>query len=1464
MTITITGSNDVASLSSGSSALVEGDGSLQTSGALVLVDLDGTAASVVAKSGVAGSYGSFSIDGSGQWSYATNGAQNQLNAGQVVSDVFAVSTSDGGSATVTITITGTNDVPVITNGLAALAGTVIEAGSSDDGVVVAGTASITGSLLAIDGDGSATKAWTIVGSPSTSYGRIAIDSATGVWTYRLDNSVAATQALKEGETVTQSYLARVTDDFGASVDQTITVTIQGSNDLPLLGSGNLRTGITELNEGNASENNYTHIRTGSIGFSDPDGSDSQMVMVAQGGSNYRGIFTPSILSGVDGKEASVAWTFSVADADLDGLDAGQVISQTYQLKLMDGAGGLSNTQVVTVTLAGSGDVPVAARFEVRQGEQINGILPANLLPAGAGTGPLTYSLAALQVGSVSYPVPPWLSINASTGRLSGSPPATAVGEQTLALVATDAVGGRTTANVTIVVSNVNDAPSVTAAARSSITTDEDVPLQFDVSSWFNDADLDLLDNTGALLDGLTYGLENSGGGVASASNWFRIDPTSGVTQLSATNNEVGQRALQVKATDRNGVSAYVTTVVSVRNSNDAPELNATAAASFSRRVLAEDSLFRLEIPTDLFSDPDQLHNPAERIQLSVLQADGSALPQGWQFDAASGVISGSSVGLLANNLLIGAKDSSLASASSSHTLNLAVNRLASSPLISLLNSSPQVLEGGVLRLSDSFGVSNADPDSEQLTFLLEASGGPSLELVRLDSSSHPLGVVAATRSGHWELSSLDGLGLRTTNPDLAGSISLIVSATSTETLGGASATTSSSFNASFIPVADAPGWVLSNAGTTSWPDPLARPQLGTALTAQLQDQDGSESLRYRLSWADSVNNLSVTDPSGKVLGISGHQQVLLSAAEWAQAILVQEGGDGSPIDLSVVAIATENANADSREGDSKLIRWAATPQLSPGPFAITPLLSQINRYEGGEASARQRSPLELDLAIPAGARSVQLEFTLPEGSSVLDGNRVSQTSPGLNGSATVILSYDVAATLGQAKPWEHLSVVAPEGFKGPWQASVRLLSSARTLASDPFGRASFAEDLSRRLAVVSGAVDLTLSVLAQARQPDLAASYDPATQQLRITLQRGHSLAGAFDGQEALALVVRGVPDGMVLVDASNKPVGATDAYGTTVLINREAVAADRASQAETLDLFLIRRGTASGDGAASGEGSAPLTGSLSLALTALLPEEQQGGDSRSAASEVQVLLAGSSSIRELTAIDPLMLDLDGDGLALTNLQASSVSFDMLGLGLPFPTAWLSPEGSGKDAFLVVDRNGDGLIRSISELLSEYFGSSDGRRTAASGLEALGRFDSNADGRVDSADGAWSSLQLWFDDGDGRSEAGELVPLASRLTSISLWLGSPLSQVVVEQPAWAAGNQILRSAAATTTATATPTATPTTTATPTATPAAPARISSGKGASLWRRSAATALAPARKPVLRSRCGPWCGPSTTAP
>jgi Ca2+-binding RTX toxin-like protein len=114
------------------------------------------------------------------------------------------------------------------------------------------------------------------------------------------------------------------------------------------------------------------------------------------------------------------------------------------------------------------------------------------------------------------------------------------------------------------------------------------------------------------------------------------------------------------------------------------------------------------------------------------------------------------------------------------------------------------------------------------------------------------------------------------------------------------------------------------------------------------------------------------------------------------------------------------------------------------------------------------------------------------------------------------------------------------------------------------------------------------------------------------------------------------------------------------------------------------------------------------------------------------------------TISDPLVLDLDGDGVEMTDINTTTVYFDTNLDGLVERVGWVAPD----DGLLARDINGDGLINNLSEL----FGS-----TTKDGFTALAEFDSNADGKIDASDTIWSSLRVWQDaNTDGDTGPGEL------------------------------------------------------------------------------------------------------------
>lgn len=132
--------------------------------------------------------------------------------------------------------------------------------------------------------------------------------------------------------------------------------------------------------------------------------------------------------------------------------------------------------------------------------------------------------------------------------------------------------------------------------------------------------------------------------------------------------------------------------------------------------------------------------------------------------------------------------------------------------------------------------------------------------------------------------------------------------------------------------------------------------------------------------------------------------------------------------------------------------------------------------------------------------------------------------------------------------------------------------------------------------------------------------------------------------------------------------------------------------------------------------------------------------------------------------VDPLVLDLNGNGVELTSLEESSTFFDLDSNGMAEKTGWVT----GGDALLAMDLDGDGMIGSGRELFGDQTVMPDGT-LASHGFAALQALDSNGDGSIDAADNQFTDLRVWHDaNGDGISDAGELATLEDHgVTSIS-------------------------------------------------------------------------------------------------
>ena len=124
------------------------------------------------------------------------------------------------------------------------------------------------------------------------------------------------------------------------------------------------------------------------------------------------------------------------------------------------------------------------------------------------------------------------------------------------------------------------------------------------------------------------------------------------------------------------------------------------------------------------------------------------------------------------------------------------------------------------------------------------------------------------------------------------------------------------------------------------------------------------------------------------------------------------------------------------------------------------------------------------------------------------------------------------------------------------------------------------------------------------------------------------------------------------------------------------------------------------------------------------------------------------------TVRDPLVLDLDGDGIE-TLAADGSVLFDHNSNGIRTATGWVKSD----DGLLALDLNGNGTIDSGRELFGDNTLLRNGQ-TAANGFVALSELDHNKDGAINAADAVFSDLRVWRDlNADGISQKNELFTL---------------------------------------------------------------------------------------------------------
>ncbi len=110
--------------------------------------------------------------------------------------------------------------------------------------------------------------------------------------------------------------------------------------------------------------------------------------------------------------------------------------------------------------------------------------------------------------------------------------------------------------------------------------------------------------------------------------------------------------------------------------------------------------------------------------------------------------------------------------------------------------------------------------------------------------------------------------------------------------------------------------------------------------------------------------------------------------------------------------------------------------------------------------------------------------------------------------------------------------------------------------------------------------------------------------------------------------------------------------------------------------------------------------------------------------------------------VDPMFLDLNGDGKMGTTSLENGINFDHAKDGFKELSAWVDKE----DGILVIDKNENGIIDDGSEIFGDNYIKSNGNK-AANGFEALTDLDSNKDGIINSSDKEFDKIKVLKGDG---------------------------------------------------------------------------------------------------------------------
>ena len=366
------------------------------------------------------------------------------------------------------------------------------------------------------------------------------------------------------------------------------ITVSGGLAVDTLGLGIEQGAVKEIADGASGEGSAAHTITEVIPFADVDLTDTHTVGVVENGSGYLGTLVAVVENDATGDGVGmVRWTYTVNDAAVEHLAAGEPLTQTYTLTLGDGNSG-SAAQTVTVTLTGTNDAPTLAAvtdithtdtaaddtFAATSGTLMGADVDAtNVLTYGINGGAASsdqpdYNIAKVGTYGTLY-------LNSATGAYLFQPSDGAIealratDSETFTVSVSDGIA-TTTQTLSVTLNGANDTPEISVIPNG--TSLEDTPIialsaaqvQNVIATYGSDRDSS---DSMTVTWTLTY---PDGSGLVP--QVFTLDPVNGTT-IPAPTNFSGDVTVTVRATDAGGLFAERTFTQTINPSSDAPTLS---------------------------------------------------------------------------------------------------------------------------------------------------------------------------------------------------------------------------------------------------------------------------------------------------------------------------------------------------------------------------------------------------------------------------------------------------------------------------------------------------------------------------------------------------------------------------------------------------------------------------------------------------------------------------------------------------------------------------------------------------------------------------------------------------------------------------------------------------------------------------------------------------------------------------